>query len=52
MQGVEFPSFKEFREEGIVCKSIKFRLADEMQPSGDGIHVHRSIRITSGNRKH
>lgn len=29
MQGVEFPSFKEFREEDIVCKSIKFRLADE-----------------------
>jgi hypothetical protein len=30
MWGFECPSFKEFREEDIVCKSIKFHLADEM----------------------
>lgn len=33
MWGVEYPSFKEFREEDIVSKSIKFRLADEMWSS-------------------
>ena len=29
----ECPSFKEFREENIVYKSIKFHFADEMQSS-------------------
>ena len=33
MWGFECSSFKEFREEDIVCKSIKFYLADEMQSS-------------------
>lgn len=33
MWGFECSSFKEFREEDIVCKSIKFHLADEMQSS-------------------
>lgn len=29
----ECPTFKEFRDEDIVCKSIKFHFTDEMQSS-------------------
>lgn len=40
MWGVEYPSFKEFREEDIVCKALSFVQLTKCGQR-DGINVHR-----------